>query len=657
MSELGWREANQEVLAAAVARVRTALERHVARAESGERGAGPEGGDGPEIPEGSALGALVSTFDLSPFERDVLMLCAGLELDATFAPLCARAQGDPQRAFPTFGLALAALPGAGWEALSPLSALRHWRLLEVGAGPSLTSSPLRIDERILHFLVGVEARDERLSGFVEPVSDVTDLVRSHREIAERVAATWARTAGTPEFPVVQLCGEEARGKRSIAAAACRMLELDLHVLRAEALPTGAGELADLARLWEREAMLGRSALLLDCDEVEPTDAAREGAILWWIESARGAVFLSTRQRRRPRQAALLTFDVEKPTSAEQKAVWRSALGPAARSLNGQVDLLVSQFNLSAPTIHAAYAGALGQLTDGEEAVPAPEVFGAALWDTCRLQARPRLEDLAQRITPAAGWTDLILPASQVKVLKEVAEQVRHRVRVYESWGFAAKSSRGLGITALFAGTSGTGKTMAAEVLAGELRLDLYRIDLSAVVSKYIGETEKNLRRVFDAAEEGGAILLFDEADALFGKRSEVKDSHDRHANIEVSYLLQRMEAYRGLAILTTNLKDSLDGAFLRRLRFIVEFPFPDLAQRAEIWRRVFPGEMPTDGLDVEKLARVNLAGGSIRNVAVNAAFFAAAEGEPVRMKHLLAAVRGEYAKNGKPLPESEVRGW
>jgi SpoVK/Ycf46/Vps4 family AAA+-type ATPase len=199
--------------------------------------------------------------------------------------------------------------------------------------------------------------------------------------------------------------------------------------------------------------------------------------------------------------------------------------------------------------------------------------------------------------------------------------------------------------------------MAAEVLALELRLDLYRIDLSAVVSKYIGETEKNLRRVFDAAEEGGAILLFDEADALFGKRSEVKDSHDRHANIEVSYLLQRMEAYRGLAILTTNLKDSLDGAFLRRLRFIVEFPFPSAAERAEIWRRVFPAATPTELLDVEKLARINLAGGSIRNVALNAAFLAAEAGEPVRMKHLLEAVRSEYAKDHKPLPEAEVRGW
>ena len=199
--------------------------------------------------------------------------------------------------------------------------------------------------------------------------------------------------------------------------------------------------------------------------------------------------------------------------------------------------------------------------------------------------------------------------------------------------------------------------MAAEVLAGELRLDLYRIDLSSVVSKYIGETEKNLRRVFDAAEEGGAILLFDEADALFGKRSEVKDSHDRYANIEVSYLLQRMEAYRGLAILTTNLKNALDPAFLRRLRFIVPFPFPDATQRAEIWRHIFPASTPTQELDLSKLARLNVAGGNIRNVALNAAFLAAGANEPVRMTHLLRAARSEYAKLEKPLTESEIGGW
>jgi SpoVK/Ycf46/Vps4 family AAA+-type ATPase len=268
-----------------------------------------------------------------------------------------------------------------------------------------------------------------------------------------------------------------------------------------------------------------------------------------------------------------------------------------------------------------------------------------------------VEALAQRIDSAARWDDLVLPEAQKQILRDVGAQVRHRATVYERWGFGGRGARGLGISALFAGASGTGKTMAAEVLGAELRLDVYRIDLSAVVSKYIGETEKNLRRIFDEAEGGGAILLFDEADALFGKRSEVKDSHDRYANIEVSYLLQRMEAYRGLAILTTNLKSALDTAFLRRIRFIVQFPFPDPEQRAEIWRRVFPGAMPRDGLDPLLLSQLNVSGGNIKSIAMNAAFLAAEAGEPVRMSHVLRAARAEYAKLEKPLTEAEVEGW
>jgi len=280
-----------------------------------------------------------------------------------------------------------------------------------------------------------------------------------------------------------------------------------------------------------------------------------------------------------------------------------------------------------------------------------------VWHACRLRGRPRLEDLAQRISSRATWADIVLPEAQMCVLQTIALQLRQRTRVCDDWGFAEKSNRGLGLSALFAGPSGTGKTLAAEILANEFELDLFRIDLSAVVSKYIGETEKNLRRVFDAAEEGGAVLLFDEADALFGKRSEVKDSHDRYANVEISYLLQRMEAYRGLAILTTNMKEALDPAFLRRLRFVVQFPFPDQAQRAEIWRRIFPVKTPTDSLDIDGLARLSIAGGNIRNIALNAAFAAAEAGEPVRMPHLLGAVRLEYEKLEKPLTHTELGDW
>ena len=295
--------------------------------------------------------------------------------------------------------------------------------------------------------------------------------------------------------------------------------------------------------------------------------------------------------------------------------------PASTATRLRIEAIASQFSMGLPAIRSVAAEALARAA----ASPGKDVADAA-WHACRARCRTKLDGLAQRIEPAAGWNDLVLPDPQMQLLRQIAVHVRHRATVYDAWGFAAKSSRGLGIAALFAGASGTGKTMAAEVLAAELRLDLYRIDLASMVSKYIGETEKNLRKVFDAAEESGAILLFDEADALFGKRSEVKDSHDRYANVEVSYLLQRVEAYRGLAILTTNLKSAIDSAFLRRLRFVVQFPFPDVAQRAEIWRRVFPKETPTEGLDVTKLAKLNVAGGNIRNIALTAAFLAAQSG-------------------------------
>jgi SpoVK/Ycf46/Vps4 family AAA+-type ATPase len=364
------------------------------------------------------------------------------------------------------------------------------------------------------------------------------------------------------------------------------------------------------------------------------------------------VLVTSREPFHASQRPCLCLDICKPSAAEQKTLWQSALGRHAASLNGQVEAVVTQFNLDVRGIHAASAQVFQHLSTGSEDGSAP-----LLWDACRVQARPRLDDLAQRIESAAVWDDLVLPEVQRQILRDIATHVRQRATVYETWGFAAKGTRGLGISALFAGPSGTGKTMAAEVLAHALRLDLYHIDLSAVVSKYIGETERNLRRVFDAAEEGGAILLFDEADALFGKRSEVKDSHDRYANLEVSYLLQRMEAYRGLAILTTNMKTALDQAFLRRLRFVVQFPFPDVAQRAEIWRGIFPVHTPTEGLEIQKLARLNIAGGNIRNIALHAAFLAADAGVPVRMAHLVLAARSEYAKLEKPLTEAEVAGW
>jgi SpoVK/Ycf46/Vps4 family AAA+-type ATPase len=278
-----------------------------------------------------------------------------------------------------------------------------------------------------------------------------------------------------------------------------------------------------------------------------------------------------------------------------------------------------------------------------------------LWDACLARTRPSLEALAERIVPKATWDDIVLPPAEKALVRQIADQVAQRNRVYQDWGFEQKMSRGFGVSALFAGESGTGKTMAAEVVANHLRLDLYRIDLSAVVSKYIGETEKNLRRLFDAAEAGGIILFFDEADALFGKRSEVKDSHDRYANIEVNYLLQRMESFGGLAILASNMKSALDGAFLRRLRFVVNFPFPGAAERKAIWQRAFPAETPTRDLDFDRLARLNLPGGHITLIALNAAFVAAQAKSEVTMPLVLDAARNEFRKIERPIHEPDFR--
>ncbi len=661
-TEMTWEEANQRYLAAALNTVLLSLERHVQQAaDSPATSAAPtleSAGDMASsavqpMPVPSALELLCSLFHLSPFERDILLLCAGMELDAAFARLCAAAQGGTNMPYPTFGLALAALREPHWSALAPQAPLRYWRLIDVPANAGLTTGMLRIDERILHYLTGINTLDERLAALLETVEGADALVPSHQALAERLTRLWSRASGRP--PLVQLCGAERAGKRDIAYAVCRSLGLHLFALSAYALPVNPVEFAALVRLWEREALLFGGALLLDAGDLEANDSQRERTISHLLETLGGFVILCGRERRQARQRPLVSFDVGKPTLNEQRDAWRKALGQAAHSLNGKVEALTMQFDLNTVTIASASVEALGQLAGNNE-IDESDLF-ALVWDTSREQARPRLDDLAQRIAPSAGWDDLVLPEPQRQVLRDIAIQVRQRATVYEAWGFAARTRHGLGINALFAGASGTSKTMAAEGLANELRLDLYRIDLSQVVSKYIGETEKNLRRVFDAAEEGGALLLFDEADALFGKRSEVKDSHDRYANIEVSYLLQRMEAYRGLAILTTNLKNALDTAFLRRLRFIVHFPFPDAAQRAEIWRRIFPPGTPTAGLDIARLARLNVTGGTIRNIALNAAFLAADAGEPVRMQHLLRATRSEYAKLEKALTDTEIGGW
>ncbi len=655
---IGWSAANQAYLSQSIAALKAALRR-------GDGPIAPPRGDAPAFARRApALDRIAEAFGLSSFERNLLLLCAGVELDPEFAALCAAAQNDTARPFPSFSLALANLPDAHWTALGPQAPLRRWRLIEMAAGQPLTTAPLRIDETVLHFLAGLAELDRRLAAMLLPLPmlGLDALAPSHAIIAQRAAATWEAVGADNTTPLVQLAGDTIDG-RPIVAAAAALLGLRAAVLTADRVPGGADEMEDVVRLWSREICLsGFGVLLVERDDAGTVPAddvpGRTNAVARLLERLPGPVALCERERSRVAHRLVTAFEVAPLPAPEQCHAWRAALGGVVAddqaTIEAVSDLVSAQFSINRPAIEAIAAEAAARTARFGRPV---QEIGAAAWDLCRAHVRTRLDGLAQRIDPRVNWSELILPDAEMTTLRTIAAQVRQRTTVYERWGFAAKSPRGLGISALFSGPSGTGKTMAAEVLASELHLDLYRIDLASVVSKYIGETEKNLRRVFDAAERSGAILLFDEADALFGKRSEVKDSHDRYANIEVSYLLQRMEAYRGLVILTSNMKTALDPAFLRRLRFTVQFPFPDAAQRLRVWRQAFPAATPTEAVDFGRLAQLRIAGGNIRSIAMNAAFLAADAAEPVRMSHLMTAARSEYAKLERQLTVAESEAW
>lgn len=600
-----------------------------------------------------ALLILSQQLGLTRFEREVLLLCVAMELDGATAALCAKAHGKP---YPTFALAAQIFDEHKWDAISAERPLRYWRLLEInqpGAEP-LTTSALRVDERIVNYIIEPKhIVDDRLMPFITTTEataqDEDALAPSQRlaaEILRHYLVTKQTDAGQRSL-IIQLTGTDATAKQAVASQALADIGLQIINVAVDTLPAQTAELENLIRLWGRERQLLPIVLYLDAHGVDET-TVHAVAVQRLVKSAGGIVIIATRDIRA--ELGGWSLEISKPTSAEQQLAWNSALGANENTTSAR---LAGQFNLDLLAIQQIARTELADITAKQDSLL------TRLWQACLLKTTPSLDQLAQRIDAKATWKNLVLPKESLALLQQIVDQVDQRGKVYNDWGFLAKMNRGLGLSVLFAGESGTGKTMAAEVLANALQLNLYRIDLSSVVSKYIGETEKNLRKLFDAAEDGGAVLFFDEADALFGKRSEVKDSHDRYANIEINYLLQRIEAYRGLAILATNMKSSLDQAFMRRLRFIVNFPFPGLPERKEMWRKVFPSDVPKAvELDYERLARFNLTGGSIQNIALNAAFLAAAQPDPdakVSLPLIFDAIRSELRKLDKPVNEAEFR--
>ncbi len=619
----------------------------------------------------SPLDRLAPLFGLDPFERDVLLLALAPELDLRFERIYAYIQDDVSRRRPSIDLALqlfCATPAerlerqAAFEANATLLRERLIVLFEDGQRrPPLLAHYLKLDTRIAAELRGVAAPlDAAITPFTrldQPQRSLSDLVLPADLVARLRHSTRPAT-------LLALQGGYGSGRRALIEALCTEQQLPLLSVDMALLATfdpaqpGAPTPDELLQRVVREARLRHAALCWHAADrvlAEAELGAWARALLAALDSFGGIAFLTIEQpwesRGALRRTRFLRIELPPLSYTGREQIWRQRLIDAAPE-EATIAAIASSFRLSGGQIRDAVAMAYALAGwRGEHATPTV----ADLYAACRAQSSGRLDALAHKIRTTYSWDDIVLPADQVAQLREICVQVRQRRTVLESWGFDRHLAMGKGVNALFAGQSGTGKTMAAEIIAADLGLELYKVDLSSMVSKYIGETEKNLDRIFTAAREANAILFFDEADAIFGKRSEVKDAHDRYANIEVGYLLQKMEEYDGVVILATNLRKNLDEAFVRRLHVAIEFPFPEEPDRLRIWRKVFPPEAPLAAdVDLGFLARqFKLAGGNIRNVALFSAFLSAEAGEIITMVQIIRAIRREYQKIGKLVTAAE----
>jgi hypothetical protein len=632
---------------------------------------------------------LQQAFGLGPFEIDALLIAIAPAIDLRYERLYGYLQDDVTKKRPTVNLALDLLaePGVArlkllpaFEAAAPL--IRHHlvalRPPDKAAQPPLLAHTLHVDESLLHWLLGGYRPHSTLLQHLsvhQPPAEIPDAFIG-ADLADALAPLTLPDGAEP--PIARFHGPDTDRQRAAAAAVARALNRMLMIVDLERA-TADGQLrsTQAVELALRDArLLDALPMLTGWDAVLVDDTTPPDLILTLTRFPGPLIVAGTRSwipRATPRTRRIVEVAFPIPNYAQRCKLWAHyAAGDGDRIAPKVLDTLAGQFALTSGQIRDAVATArdamagektkerIGESANGGGDERAEKREGReaeeALFAAARAHSNPRLATLADKITPRYGWEDIILPDDQLALLHEIIDTVQGRPQVLDAWGLGIKLASSRGVTVLFSGPPGTGKTMAAQIIAGELGLDLYRIDLSTVVSKYIGETEKNIERIFREAEQSNAILFFDEADALFGKRSEVRDSHDRYANIEVSYLLQRMEAYDGVTILATNLRGNLDEAFTRRLQFAVAFPFPEADDRLRIWETLAPSAIPwANDIDFELLAeRFKLAGGNIRNVLVSAAYLAAADGGVLTMGHLLHGTRRELQKMGRLVNESDL---
>jgi hypothetical protein len=601
------------------------------------------------------IAALANACGLSELEDGIVRLCLAAETRPGIERLIAYAQDDVSRRRPRVELALRLLSENPLDALGAFDEqmpLRRHRLVELLDEPGQPATPLPsktlvLDDRVLRFLLGGDGIDAAIatSTRVHPAPGPLHAATPEVDLVARHPATALRP------PVVALWGPDPGRIRDTALYIATRGGLDCLVeFDATRARDGASGADDVLARAGREAALQHGALLVTgIDALEAP--ARDHLIAASERSAAPLTLLASEAEAAFPGPLLHVPGLDYESRLE---LWNESLsGMDSDAGTDEIAALAGKFRLGKDAITAAVRTAHGRAVARDP--DRPSVGREDLYAGARAQSAPILGTLASKISPHYVWDDIVLEDDPLEQLREFCGMIEHRHLVYDTWGFDRKLAMGKGVIALFAGQSGTGKTMAADVMAGQLGLELYKIDLSGVVSKYIGETEKNIGAIFRDAESSNAILFFDEADALFGKRSEVRDAHDRYANIETAYLLQRMEEYSGAVILSTNLKMNLDEAFLRRMHFVIDFPMPEEPYRLRIWKSTIPPELPLDpGIDLAFLARqFKISGGNIRNIVLAAAFLAAEDGGPMGMRHLIRATRREFQKLGRMVTEAE----
>jgi ATP-dependent 26S proteasome regulatory subunit len=622
--------------------------------------------EGRRIENETPLGRLARLFDLTPFDVATLLIAIAADLDQRFGLLYAYLQDDVTRKQPSVDFILTLLCDSFGHRLEqrqrflPPAQLLHWdllRLLDCSApvNSTLLAKQCQVDARIIEYLLGSNEIDDRLHSFVQLVSSPVASQQSSQGINANLVHH-ARSRG--ERLLLHFQGPHGVGKSAAATVLSSelgrpMLEIDLERLASHDL----SGFAKAVRLIAREAILANAVTYWrGFDLMQAAEKANWLRVLKAeLESHPGLHIFSGESFWEPWNLpddwGFRRVEFSRPSLNDRLNLWHSSVPTSSRCADVDLNAIAQTFRLTGGQIREAARSA-------RESAASRELDGsvsmADLQEACRAQSSSKLSMLARKIAPRRAWSDIILPEDRLQHLREICNAMKFRAKIYDQWGFDQKLSLGKGLNVLFAGPSGTGKTLAAEIMATELGLELYKIDLSSMVSKYIGETEKNLSHIFSEAENSNAILFFDEADALFGKRTEVRDSHDRYANIEVNYLLQKIEEYDGVVILATNFRRNMDDAFVRRMHFTVEFPFPDETDRLRIWQKIWPDATPRYELDLELMARrFEISGAAIRNVALSAAFLAASDGDRVRMQHLLHGARRECQKMGKVVAQDE----